>query len=260
QRFLLEDHTGIRKLQLYLSKPSGFKVTSFLVSRAGPEHCEVRFACRDESGRGRPDVHFLQEAILGRPGFAPDRASCSGETSDDLCIVGVPYGAEDEADPRGEGTGSWSWSGSGSGDLDDEGMSLVSRLRCRFCGHVITRTGKGLAVRAMPTGRWDECIEDMICFDGPQAVPMLSGDVNFARPGRCLMAQVEVLLHPRDIVQGTVVLNDDPSVADASRAGAGDPGSISAESGDGRRWRSLECARCDLPLGRPATPRPGLDS
>ncbi|CAM9589057.1 unnamed protein product [Scytosiphon promiscuus] len=254
ERFLLEDHAGIKKLQLYLSKPRGLKVTRFQVSRVGPEVCEVRFVCRDESGTGRPDARFLQRALLGRRGFHPDQASCSGEAPDDLCVVGVPYRTDDDDFSPSECVGG----GSGSGDLDDEGVPRVARLRCRFCGHLVTPAGKGLAVRAMPTGRWDECIEDMICFDGPQAVPMLSGDVNFARPGRCLMAQVEVLLHPRDIVPGAVVLNEDPAEA-VSREETGDSGGFPAESEEGPQWRSLECARCDLPLGRPAAPRTGLD-
>lgn len=252
QRFLVEDHTGIKKLQLYLFKPRGFKVTSSMVTRAGPDVCEVRFVCRDQSGQGRPEARFLQKVSLGRPGFDPDQASFSGETPDDLCIVGVPYSVDDPAGPQCEGL-------AGTADLDDEGVPRVSRLRCRFCGHLITPAGRGLAVRAMPTGRWDECIEDMICFDGPQAVPMLSGDVNFARPGRCLMAQVEVLLHPRDVVPGAVALNEDLAAEEASRVGTGDPGSFPAETEDGLQWRSIECARCDLPLGRPAAPRAGLD-
>ncbi|CAN0546243.1 unnamed protein product, partial [Ectocarpus sp. 12 AP-2014] len=177
ERFLLEDHIGIKKLQLYLSKPPGFEVTKFQVSRVGAEVCEVRFVCRDAAGRGPPDAQFLQRVDVGREDFDGDRASCSAEATESMCVVGVPYsgtasgrGVEEEAESDG---------------LDDEDLQRVSCLRCRFCKHPITPTGRALAVRAMPSGRWDECIEDMICYDGPQAVPMLARDVNFARPGRC---------------------------------------------------------------------------
>ncbi|CAN0444204.1 unnamed protein product [Ectocarpus sp. 12 AP-2014] len=241
ERFLLEDHIGIKKLQLYLSKPPGFEVTKFQVSRVGAELCEVRFVCRDAAGRDLPDAQFLQRADVGREDFDGDRASCSAEATESMCVVGVPYsgtasgrGVEEEAESDG---------------LDDEGLQRVSCLRCRFCKHPITPTGRVLAVRAMPSGRWDECIEDMICYDGPQAVPMLARDVNFARPGRCLMAQAEVLLHPRDVIRGAL------TVADA-RGGAV---SMMPEEDD-LEWRGVDCARCDLPLGRPATSPIGHDN
>ncbi|CAM9958554.1 unnamed protein product [Ectocarpus sp. 4 AP-2014] len=241
ERFLLEDHIGIKKLQLYLSKPPGFEVTKFQVSRVGVELCEVRFVCRDAAGRGLPDAQFLQRVDVGREDFDGDRASCSAEATESMCVVGVPYsgtasgrGVEEEAESDG---------------LDDEGLQCVSCLRCRFCKHPITPAGRVLAVRAMPSGRWDECIEDMICYDGPQAVPMLARDVNFARPGRCLMAQAEVLLHPRDVIRGAL------TVADA-RGGA-----ISmVPEEDDLEWRGVDCARCDLPLGRPATSPIGHDN
>ena len=241
----MEDHVWIKKLQLHLSKPQGFRVTNFHVARAGPESCEVRFACRDETGSGLPDAHFLQRAHLGRADFSAELASCTGETAaDGLCVVGVPYGTGD----RGE------VDRAGRVDADDEGVRLVARLRCRFCRHPFTPAGRGLAVRAMPSGRWDECIEDMICYDGPRAVPALARDVNFARPGRCLMSQVEVLLHPRDVVAGAVAVVD---VGPAAAASGGEFG-MPAEPGEGLGWRSLECARCDLPLGRLATLPDGL--
>lgn len=232
----MEDHVGIKKLQLHLSKPQGFRVTSFQVSRAGPELCEVRFVCRDETGGGLPDARFLQRAHLGRADFSAELASCNGGAADGLCIVGVPYATGD----RGE------VERAGRSDADDEGVRRIARLRCRFCHHPFTAAGNDLAVRAMPSGRWDDCIEDMVCYDGPRVVPMLARDVNFARPGRCLMAQAEVLLHPLDVVRGAVAVVDGPAAA----TGGGEEVGMPAEPGEGLRWQSLECARCDLPVGR----------
>lgn len=248
----MEDHVGIKKLQLHLSKPRGFKVTSFQVSRAGPELCEVRFVCGDETGSGLPDARFLQRAHVGRADFSAELASCTGKAVDGLCVVGVPYGTGDQGEVDR----------AGRDDADDEGVQRIARLRCRFCRHPLTppassAAGRGLAVRAMPSGRWDECIEDMICYDGPQAVPLLAGDVNFARPGRCLMARVEVLLHPQDVVRGAVTVVDDHP--DPAGSGSGGEFGMPVETDEGLGWRGLECARCDLPLGRLATLPDGHD-
>lgn len=251
QHFLLEDHVGIKKLQLHVSKPPGLKVTSFQVSRAGPEQCEVRFSCGDDGESGLPAARFRQLAHLGRADFDAELASCSDEAADGMCVVRIPYGMDHAAEHH------WEEGEAGGGEADGEGVHHVTRLRCRFCKHPFTPAGRGLSVSMMPSGRWDECIEDMICFDGPQAVPMLAREVNFARPGRCLMAQVEVLLHPRDLIQGAVVVVDgSPATAAAERTAS----SMPVEPAEDLGWRSLECARCDLPLGRPATLVDGYDS
>ncbi len=263
QRFLLEDRTGIKNLQLCISKPPGFRVAEFQVSRAGPELCEVRLVCRDTDasgsggggGGGLPDVKLLQRANLGRKDFSTELASFDSEAADGGCVVRVPYGGGDRAAAELGGEEERYREG---GDVDGEGVLHVERLRCRFCGHPFTPAGKSLAVRAMPSGRWDECIEDMICFDGPQAVPMLARHVNFARPGRCLMAQAEVLLHPRDAVRGAVraVGGARPPTASGATASDDAPGG----PGECPGWRGLECVRCDLPLGRLATAEDGHDN
>lgn len=206
--------------------------------------------CGDDDESAPPAAQFRQLAHLGRADFNTELVSCSSEAADGVCVVRVPYGTDRAPDHHGQEDEV------GSGEADDDGVHHIARLRCRFCKHPFTAAGKGLAVRVMPSGRWDECIEDMICFDGPQAVPVLARDVNFARPGRCLMSGVEVLLHPQDVILGAVVMVEgSPSAAAAEGAAF----SMPAESTEGLGWRSLECARCDMPLGRPATSVDGYD-
>lgn len=243
--------------------------------------CEIFLRLRDDSESGLPDSHLRQVADLGREEFDLREVKVEGKVAGDLCIVRVPYSPA-SAGGRDSGGGhvnngfGVSWEGSGSSDVDDEGVLRIARVRCRFCGHPFTSAGggNGLTVRAMPSGRWDDCIEEMICYDGPSATPMLARDVNYASPGRCLMGQTEVLLHSRDIVEGAVALVDDPAVEEAAAVAAaaamaaavaaavdgnvkappteGDSGpSIDKDEQD--LWRSVQCARCDLPLGRPAT-------
>ena len=244
QNFLLEDQVGIKTLQLHLSNPCGYKVHSLRVSRDGPEACVVRAACRDATVRGRPDQFLLQRANLGRADFDERRASFQHGEAGGVCVVRVPYGVN-----RSEGSCHVSDLEGGEIDPDDEGVSIVARLRCRFCEHPFTPAGCGLQVRAMPSGRWDDCIEDMICFDGPSAVSMLARDVNFASEGRCLMGHAEVLVHSRDVLPGAVAFGD------------GGP-RLDAESLHGQKYdrddkpddkrQTLECARCELPVGRPS--------
>lgn len=257
-----------------MSKPSGFRVNGLEAVGVGGPVCKFRIRCRDNSGKGLPDIWLLQIVDLGRDDYDLNRFSFDNEADDDLCVVVVHYGEEsvgggrDNGGHGGSDCGVTDESGGAETDgLDDEGVSRVAGVTCRFCGHPFTeRGGNGLTVRAMPSGRWDDCIEDMICYDGPSATPMLARDVNYARPGRCLMGHAEVLLHSRDLIKGAVAVVDDPGAA-AAKAVDGD-GKPSPPRLDGSSdasidedgpdlWRSIECARCDLPLGRPATPMDG---
>lgn len=211
----------------------------------------MKFLCGDDAESGPHAARFRLLAHLGRADFIAELASCSDEAADSVCVIRIPYGIDHPADHGGEEDEA------GGGEADDEGVDHIACLRCRFCKHPFTPPGKGLAVRPMPSGRWDECIEDMMCFNGPQAVPMLAQDVNFARPGRCLMSQMVVLLHPRDVIRGAVTtVGGSPSTV----AVEGTAFSMQTESAEDLGWRSLECARCDLPLGRPATWADGYDS
>lgn len=259
QRFLVEDQTAIKKLQLHLATPPGYHVTNARVSCVGPELCEVRLVCHDETVHDRADIVLLQRAELGRENFAAEQSSFEGDVAGGLCVVRVPYGVDSaKDDPSGgvlfEGDGD-----AGSGDVDDEGVSRVARIRCRFCGHPLTSAEQSLVVRAMPSGRWDDCIEDMICFDGPSAVPMLAREVNYANAGRCLMGHAEVLLHSRDVIPGAVALVDGLSPPPAECKHREDT-LLNRVGGDGEEWRSVECARCELPLGRPAALADGRNS
>lgn len=215
------------------------------MSRVGADLCELRIACHDETaGSDRPNRVFLQRAELGRTDFDTGSALFECEADDEVCVVRMPYGKDST------GGHPCNIDRAGDEDVDDEGLFRIARLRCYFCRHLFTPAGKSLAVRAMPSGRWDDCIEDMICFDGPTAVPMLARDVNFASAGRCLMGHAEVLLHSRDVIPGAVVLvNDSPSSADGKLPNGGRTERV---GGNDREWRSLKCARCNLPVGRPA--------
>lgn len=233
--------------------------------------CEIHLRFRDVSGSGLPDSHVRQIANLGREEFDLRGLKVEGKVAGDLCVVRVSYGPASTGgrDSGGGHVNNGFGVGGGSSNVDDEGVLRIARVRCRFCGHPFTSAGggNGLTVRAMPSGRWDDCIEEMICYDGPSATPMLARDVNYASPGRCLMGQTEVLLHSRDIVEGAVALVGDPAVEEAAAVTAAaavdghgkqlppmerDSGPSIEEDGQDL-WRSVECARCDLPLGRPAT-------
>lgn len=247
-------------LQLHMSKPRGFRATLSAICRADTEVCEVRLVCRDEtSDRRSPDEFLLQRAELGRADFDVRSATCDGDVAGDVCVVRVPYrrGGCNSAGGVFLGTGVGNGGGRGSDrDPDDEGVARVARLRCRFCGNSFTPAQRGLAVRAMPSGRWDGCMEDMVCYDGPSAVPLLASEVNFADAGRCLMASAEVLLHSRDVVpESLAAAPPDPEPPAAKQdlfAGLSEEKGDRYDDGGAAERCTLQCARCDVPLGRPA--------
>lgn len=288
QRYLLEDQTGIKTFQIHVAKPPGLEVIHTHVEPVAATLCELRLVCRDEANGGnRAKLLIRQRVELGRGGFSPSHATLiQGEAaSDSLCIVRLPYDDENRNRHGGDPNDLVSEPGAERAgaalndptEFDDEGVSRIAHLRCRFCGNRFTSSADtpSLVVRAMPSGRWDECIEEMTCFDGPSAVPMLARDVNFASAGRCLMGHAEVLIHSRDVTEGAVTLvspgengesaDDESSMAtkdgvkrcsglNSEKVGArdyvfdSDPEEHDSEQG----WRRLECSRCNLPLGRPA--------
>ncbi|CAM9690567.1 unnamed protein product [Sphacelaria rigidula] len=247
--FLVEQQDGIKFFQLHVSKPAGREVTQASACRCGPEMIQVRFACRGE-GQAKVTTSFVQHAQLGRDDFAPDKAAFSFTTEGEMFVARIPFGRY--ASGVSGGNAGVCYGGENDGDDD---VLRVARLRCRFCEHHFTAAAteaggkKGLAMRTLPSGRWDDCIEDMICFPGPTAVPMLARDVTFARPGFCLVGQAEVLVHIDDLVDGA--LGD--RRADSS-AGCND----GLHGGDGsENERCLQCARCEFTLGRVATLKDG---
>lgn len=241
-------------LQVHLSKPFGYKIVlSPKVSRVGPEECEIRALCHDGSGRGRPNKFLLQRANLGRADFDEHRASLDdgGGPEGVVFVVRVPYGSCNLGESNGVLRKRWQDIDEGSSEKpDDEDVSIIGRLRCRFCGHCFTADGRGMEVRAMPSGRWDECIEDLICFDGPSAVTMLAREVNFANQGRCLMGKSEVLIHWGDVLPGVLAFGDGSSSLDGKEIQREQKQVRDGElQGEGQ---TLVCSRCELHVGRPS--------
>lgn len=239
---------------MHLSKPLGYKIVlGPKVSRVGPKECEIRALCHDSSGRGRLDKFLLQRVNLGRADFDEHRASLEdrGGPEGVVFVVRVPYGSCN----LGESNGVFRKGGQeidegGNEKPDDEDVSTIGRLRCRFCSQCFTADGRGMEVRAMPSGRWDECIEDLICFDGPSAVTMLARDVNFANEGRCLMGKAEVLIHWRDVLPGVLVFGDGSSSLDGIEI---QPEQKQVRHGELQgEGQILVCSRCEMHVGRPS--------
>lgn len=216
-------------------------------------------------------TEFVQRARLGRDDFDEEKAEYSYTTEGGTFVARIHFGSS--ASSRG-GRGlvggekgipeTSSDHYGGYDDILDGDVSRVGGLRCRSCGHFITpRGGRGLTVRALPSGRWDDCIEDMICFEGPSAVPMLARDVTFARPGFCLVGHAEALIHVHDLVDGAVAIAvhdvvpglDAKIVVTDNGEGEGrddERGSLKLSAGSANE-RRLQCARCHLSLGRMST-------
>lgn len=247
QRFLVEQQSGVSVFQVYLSRPIGWAVSHAQTTRVSPGVCEVRYVCRGTAGRGEragsegfSEVAFSMRVQLGRDDFRPDAASCSEPPGSDAMIFRIPYGTCSGV--LGEVLE--------IGDADsEEDVSRVEGLRCRLCGQAFTRAGKALAMRALPSGRWDECIDDMICYDGPSAVPMLAREVTFARRGMCLLGKAEALLHPEDVIAGAIARKPGERSKENGMVAGDDSCARVLE-------RTLECSRCGLPLGRLAPPPP----
>lgn len=246
QRFLVEQQTGIGHFQLYFSKPPGWDVHRVLAIRDGPGICKVEFTCEREGedgksgGNGLQEVSFSQRVNLGRDDFDAGQTKYISVIALNVINFRIPFGLSHTDVTSGEGA-----LGVTGSSIDNE-VSRVVRLRCRFCGVALTRPEKVLTVRALPSGRWDDCIEDMICFDGPSAVPMLARDATFARPGLCLTRNAEVLLHQQDVIPGAVAHREEEQYPEP------DAGCEDSEAAGVRTHvlgRPLECARCDFPLG-----------
>lgn len=257
------------------------------------EHSSRGDGASCEKTSGTPNqTSFVQHAQLGRDDFAPDKAAFSFTTEGEMFVARIPFGRY-ASGVSGSSSSSSNFGGSGlatvigeggnagvcyGGENDgDDDVLRVARLRCRFCEHHFTAAAteaggkKGLAMRTLPSGRWDDCIEDMICFPGPTAVPMLARDVTFARPGFCLVGQAEVLVHIDDLVDGALVevnaqeVRGGKEVREGMHTAEGDRRADSSagcndglHGGDGsENERCLQCARCEFTLGRVATLKDG---
>jgi HECT-like Ubiquitin-conjugating enzyme (E2)-binding len=56
-------------------------------------------------------------------------------------------------------------------------MTQVTALLCRFCSARLTVDGALKRALPLPSGRFDDVIDEMICFEGATAVPMTAREV-----------------------------------------------------------------------------------
>ncbi len=131
-------------------------------------------------------------------------------------------------------------------------VEFVEQLMCRFCGNRFlstssTHTSSPLRVFQLPSGHFDDIVDDMICFEGPVAVPMTAREVTFARKGRLLMGDSFCLLHSSDMCVGTIdttVVNVADGVYDDQSERVDD-----REYDIGPIKNMARCARCNYWLG-----------
>ncbi len=126
---------------------------------------------------------------------------------------------------------------------------LVAQLKCRFCGNRFlppsSTSSSPLRVFQLPSGHFDDIVDDMVCFEGSMAVPMTAREVTFARKGRLLMGDSFCLLHSSDIHVGTIdttVLNDAEEYDEQN-------GEDEREYHIGSIKKMVRCARCNYWLG-----------
>ncbi len=127
----------------------------------------------------------------------------------------------------------------------------VAQLKCRLCGIGFlpsSTSSSPIRVFQLPSGHFDDIVDDMICFEGPTAVPMTAREVTFARKGRLLMGDSFCLLHPSDIHVGTIDTTVLKNVEVEQQNDEDD-------EGWGREYRidsiqkMARCARCNYWLG-----------
>ncbi len=135
----------------------------------------------------------------------------------------------------------------------------VSQLKCRFCGNgfLPISISSPLRVFQLPSGHFDDIVDDMICFEGPLAVPMTAREVTFARKGRLLMGDSFCLLHPSDVNVGTIdvtVLKDDEKEEEEEEQN---------DEREGKEFcvgsiqqKMARCSRCKYWLGGMISPPP----
>ncbi|CAM9780898.1 unnamed protein product, partial [Choristocarpus tenellus] len=209
--FILEERTRIQIFQLNFSKPIGWATPEWEVVREAPGCCRVRFTCCSpvlEDPLLPPEPLLGSVIEMGRDDFVLAGAAVTSPDASSVFSVQIPYcdAMQHPLPPTVRNGGS---SRRGNSDIWEGGQS-VANVCCRFCGHGLTHprlgaVGRGLRVVQLPLGRWDECIDDMFCFDGPSAIPMLGKDAAADKVGQCLLGDSFVLLHEVDCVPGTIL-------------------------------------------------------
>ncbi|CAM9569445.1 unnamed protein product [Chrysoparadoxa australica] len=199
---LVEQQLHIGANQLYLSKPAGWPVVdgSAACKQLADDCCLVTFVCLDGHGADRRKVGFrVVVQLKGR--F--DVGSARIQVNHDCVVVRVPCPAEARAVEHG-----------GEEEID---VPELTGVTCRFCQHVLVSAGSLNKVLPLPSGRFDEVIDDMICFEGHRAVPMTAREVSIAQAGRCLVGDTFVLLHEQDMAPAALDEGEEVSVDDEGR-------------------------------------------
>lgn len=138
----------------------------------------------------------------------------------------------------------------------------LSRLSCRSCGHRLSRReedGRIVKVLPLPSGRWDEVVDYLACYDGQPTVNFSSSSTR-AVQGVAFEGHSILALHRLDLAETAVCVlavggygepdDDDDDIDDDAADGGG--------RGDGP-WRdavggaTVTCANCCSVLGHAST-------
>lgn len=211
---VLEKQVNIGVYQLYIAVPKDWTVTSSRVFSDAEKCCSVTISCQDTEGAGRD----LLKNFLIEEAFDPSTATVVVHS--DCVAIRLPFESLLPGSVAAIEAESMSTSSSTGGR---DASIQVASLRCRYCGAQFTRAGALSRTLPLPSGRFDDIIDEMVCFEGATAVPMTAREVTYARRGTCLVGETFVLVHMHDI--------EDDTLAGASQ-------------GD-----SLRCARCETPVG-----------
>eukprot|EP00611_Tribonema_gayanum_P021953 TRINITY_DN4325_c2_g1_i2.p1 TRINITY_DN4325_c2_g1~~TRINITY_DN4325_c2_g1_i2.p1 ORF type:complete len:1025 (-),score=258.19 TRINITY_DN4325_c2_g1_i2:254-3328(-) len=229
--WLLEQQVNIGAYQVFLTLPPQWKALSARAFKVADECFGTTAVCVDEHGAKQGIRKYFYMA----KGFNADAASIT--IRDDCVVVRVPYSVPP---PGSIAAQELAANEEAAHACDDDAAKQVTAVWCRFCGAAITKKGSLRRALPLPSGRFDDVIDEMVCFEGPTAVPMTAREVSFARKGLCLVGQTFLLLHADDC----------HTAATLSSKGPAAPLPIASEATlGGQSLESISCARCDAPLG-----------
>ncbi|CAM9697446.1 unnamed protein product, partial [Phaeothamnion confervicola] len=189
--FFLEQLLNIGVYHIFLPKLAGWCVEALCVAADDDcDWCTVSWQCvepvNDFVNSGAPARRVANMIkFRSKEKIDPDAAEVSALPEGHSFSVRVPY--------------RMSQHGVAASDAEVENDDCdVAAVHCGACRAPLTRPGALRRTLPLPSGRFDEVIADMICFEGPTAVPTTAREVAYARPGRCLIGEGFVLLHRAD--------------------------------------------------------------
>jgi hypothetical protein len=199
-RFLLEKQVNIGVFQLLIwTEPEWIILTwdaTFQEDSTLTMHCVV--CTRDDEKFCLVQTVLVDEAVVA--------ASATMDVLEDCAVLRVPYASLRVDEDLG--VDCLRQDVPGDEELFDSQRAHPIDFLCRFCLAPISRPGKVKRALPLPSGRFDEVIDDMICFEGPTATPMTAREVSYGQVGRCLVGETSLLLHNADVVEGSVNLED----------------------------------------------------